>query len=61
MPWSSKYRENGTDIVRHIFAWLSDGSGNASVVSSVPVSGEIQRVVFIHGTGGVAPQQLGTA
>lgn len=37
-------RQNGTDIVKHVFSWTSDGSGNASV--SVTMSGEIQRVVI---------------
>lgn len=57
MPWSSKYRENGTDIVKHTFDWTSDASGNAAVVSGQPVSGEIKRVVFVPSTS-AAPTAL---
>ena len=47
MPWSVVYRANDTDVVKHTFDWVSDGSGAASVASSVPVSGTILRVSFI--------------
>ena len=47
MPWSQVYRQNGTDIVKHTFEWVSDGSGVAVLASGLPVSGEIQRVVFV--------------
>lgn len=47
MSWSINYRQNGTDIVKHTFEWVSDGSGNAAIPSTLPVSGRIQRVVFV--------------
>lgn len=50
MPWSQVARQNGSDIVKHTFTWVADGSGNATVVSGVPISGEILRVVFVPGT-----------
>lgn len=48
-------RQNGTDIVKHVFSWTSDGSGDASV--SAVVSGEIQRVV-IDPSASAAPTAL---
>ncbi len=50
MAWSQSYRQNGTDIVKHTFDWVSDGSGNATLASTVPVSGVIHRVVFDPGS-----------
>lgn len=47
MSWSVNYRRNGTDIVKHTFEWVSDGSGNATLPSTLAVSGKIQRVVFV--------------
>lgn len=47
MGWSMDYRKYGADIVKHVFEWTSDGSGNATVVSEVGISGAIARVVFI--------------
>lgn len=47
MSWSVNYRQNGTDIVKHTFDWVSDGSGNATLASSVVVSGQMVRVVFV--------------
>lgn len=47
MSWLHNYRENGSDIVKHTFDWVSDASGDAEVVSGVAVSGAIARVVFI--------------
>ena len=47
MAWSHDYRRNGTDVVKHTFDWVSDGSGNATLPSRLAVSGEIQRVVFV--------------
>lgn len=58
MGWSQVYRQNGSDVVKHTFPWVSDGSGNAVVASGLPVSGEIQRVVFIPSSGGTAPTAL---
>lgn len=58
MPWATNYRQNGSDIVKHIITWVSDAGGNAVVASSVAISGEIQRVVFIPATGGLAPTTL---
>lgn len=57
MPWSQNYRTNGTDVVKHTFSWVSDGSGNASVASGLPVSGAIERVVFIP-SASAAPSAL---
>jgi hypothetical protein len=45
--WSQDYRQNGSDVVKHTFSWVSDASGNATVPSTVAVSGAIARVVFI--------------
>lgn len=36
--------------VKHTFYWTSDASGNATVQSVLPISGKIQRVVFIPST-----------
>lgn len=58
MAWSMDYRKFGADIVKHVFEWTSDGSGNATLASGVlgsnglisqgaAVSGAIARVVFI--------------
>ena len=47
MGWSMEHRKFGADIVKHVFEWTSDGSGNATVVSEFAVSGAISRVVFI--------------
>lgn len=47
MPWSQNYRLNGSDVVKHVFDWVSSSGGAASVASAVPVSGAIARVVFI--------------
>ena len=47
MSWSINYRQNGTDIVKHTFEWVSDGSGNAALPSALPVSGQIVRVVSV--------------
>lgn len=53
MGWSQNYRQNGSDIVKHTFAWVSDSGGAATVVSGQAVSGRIERVVFAPGA--VAP------
>ena len=50
MPWSQQYRRNGSDVVKHTFTWVSDGSGNATVVSDLPISGTIHRVVIDPGS-----------
>lgn len=50
MGWSQSYRQNGSDVVKHTFDWISDGSGAATVPSGIPVSGEIKRVVFDPGS-----------
>jgi hypothetical protein len=40
-------------------AWTSDASGNVSGIPTVNViSGSIERVVFVPGTGGVEPTDL---
>lgn len=54
MPWLISYKKNGSDVVKQTFEWVSDGSGNASVVGGLLASGEIQRVVFVPSTT-VAP------
>ena len=43
----SSYRRNGSDIVKHTFDWVSSGSGNATLVSGLPISGQIERVVIV--------------
>lgn len=45
--WLISYRKNGTDVVKHTFAWVSNSSGNATLSSGIAISGEIQRVVFV--------------
>ena len=50
MPWLISYKKNGSDVVKQTFEWVSDGSGNASVVGGLLASGEIQRVVFVPST-----------
>ncbi len=57
MAWSQSYRQNGTDIVKHTFDWVSDGSGNATLASTVPVSGVIHRDVFVP-SASAAPTTL---
>lgn len=47
MAWSQAYRENGSDVVKHTFAWTSAADGTATVASGLAVSGQVQRVVFI--------------
>ena len=47
MVWSQNYRQNGSDIVKHTFEWVSDGSGNATIPSLVAISGYITRVVIV--------------
>ncbi len=53
MPWSQAFKENGSDIVKHTFDWLSDGAGIATVLSGLPVTGKIQRVVFVPSASAV--------
>jgi len=50
MGWSQSYRQNGSDVVKHTFAWVADGSGNATVASGFAISGQIMRVVFDPGS-----------
>ena len=50
MPWVQSYRQNGSDVVKHTFDFVADGAGAATVASTLPVSGEIQRVVIIPGS-----------
>jgi hypothetical protein len=57
MPWAVSYRRNGTDVVKHTFDWVSDGSGNATAASGLVVSGEIQRVVIVP-SASAAPTAL---
>lgn len=57
MGWSVSYRQYGTDIVKHTFDWVSDGSGNATLASSLVVSGQIHRVVFVP-SASAAPTTL---
>jgi hypothetical protein len=47
------FKENGSDIVKHTFDWLSDGAGIATVLSGLPVTGKIQRVVFVPSASAV--------
>ena len=47
MAWSVSYRQNGSDIAKHTFAWTSASDGTATVASSIAISGRIARVVFI--------------
>ncbi|TXH17047.1 MAG: hypothetical protein E6R03_04525 [Hyphomicrobiaceae bacterium] len=46
MPGYSQTVRNFGSVQRHIFDWTSNSSGVASVVSNVPISGIIRRVVF---------------
>lgn len=57
MAWSVNYRENGSDVVKHVFAWVSDSGGIATVPSSIPVSGRIERVVIVP-SASAAPTSL---
>lgn len=57
MSWSQSYRLNGSDIVKHTFDWVSDSSGNATIASTVPVSGVIHRVVIVP-SASAAPTTL---
>jgi len=50
MPWSQVYRANGTDIVKHTFDWVSDGAGDAVIVSGAVISGVILRISVIPST-----------
>jgi hypothetical protein len=50
MGWTQSYRQGGSDVVKHTFAWTSDSGGSATVVSGFPVSGRIERVVFDPGS-----------
>jgi len=57
MAWSQSYRQNGTDIVKHTFDWVSASDGTATLPSTVPVSGVIHRVVFVP-SASAAPTTL---
>lgn len=57
MAWSQVYRQNGSDVVKHTFDWTSNGSGAATVASTLAVSGVIVRVVVIP-SATVAPTAL---
>lgn len=57
MAWSVSYRQNGSDVVKHTFAWVSAADGSATVPSSIAVSGRIERVAFIP-SASVAPTNL---
>jgi hypothetical protein len=57
MPWSQDYRENGTDVVKHTFDWVSAADGSATLPSGLAVSGQIQRIV-IDPSGSAAPSTL---
>lgn len=57
MGWSVANRRNGSDVVKHTFDWTSDGSGNATVPSGVPVSGTIERIVVVP-SASAAPTNL---
>lgn len=57
MGWSMEHRKYGADIVKHVFEWTSDGSGNATLASGVAISGAIARVVFIP-SASAAPTNL---
>lgn len=50
MPWSQSYRQNGSDVVKHTFDWVSAADGTATVPSTIAVSGAIARVVFDPGS-----------
>lgn len=47
MAWSCDYRKHGSDVVKHVFDWVSNGSGAATLPSGFEVSGAIARVVII--------------
>ena len=57
MPWSQSYRQNGSDVVKHTFTWVSDSGGAATVASDIAISGQIVRVVIIP-SGTAAPTTL---
>lgn len=57
MPWVQSYRQNGTDIVKHTFTFVANGSGEATVASTLVISGEIVRVVIIP-SASAAPTTL---
>lgn len=50
MAWSQSTRQNGSDVVKHTFAWTSASDGSATLASTLPVSGRIERVVFVPST-----------
>ena len=45
--WSQDAKANGSDIVKHAFDWVSNASGAATLASTLPVSGQILRVVIV--------------
>jgi hypothetical protein len=45
--WAVEYRNDGSDVVKHTFNWLSNSNGTITLASGSEVSGAIQRVVFI--------------
>jgi hypothetical protein len=57
MPWNMNYRQNGSDVVKHTFDWVSDAGGNATVASDLAVSGKIERVVIVP-SASAAPTAL---
>ncbi len=57
MGWSVSYRQNGTDVVKHTFAWVSAADGSATLASGSAVSGRIERVVIVP-SASVAPSNL---
>ena len=56
MPWSQSYRQNGSDVVKHTFDWVSAADGSATLPSGLAVSGQILRVVI--DPGAVTPTNL---
>lgn len=57
MPWAQSYRQNGSDIVKHTFTWVSAADGSDTVPSGLPVSGKIERVVVVP-SASAAPSNL---
>lgn len=57
MVWSVSYRQNGSDVVKHRFDWVSDAGGAATLASGTPVSGTIERIVIVP-SASAAPTNL---
>lgn len=57
MVWSMNHRQNGSDVVKHTFDWVSAADGTATLPSGLAVSGKIERVVIVP-SASAAPTTL---